>query len=392
MKTETLRWPELDVLRGFALFGILMVNFPFFAMPEAGFGGYVASTFPSWWDRAAHFVIQWLFDGKFVLIFSFLFGWGLHTQMSRGADFKPRYLRRMIGLFLIGLAHAVFLFVGDILVTYAVVGLVLLKARDWPVRKLIHAAAWMWLLTVVSHAGLGYLLETVPPWTAEEIQRMVDINSRGTFSEILSYRMVELMALYAVTPFLFAPQVLGAFFVGLAAAKTFANQGVHSIQPHAREIIRWLTIPALAANAAYAALSVFPHLIPHSETLSMLGRGLFTPLLTAVYMSVAVLLLTGNASQGLARLLGGEGRISLSVYVGESVLAGLVVYSYGLGLYGQIGPAFGIFICVLIYVLLVVLGNAWLSAFKLGPLEWILRSITEARFMPMMRESAVKPP
>jgi uncharacterized protein len=312
--------------------------------------------------------------------------------MSRGADFKPRYFRRMVGLFLIGLAHAVFLFVGDILVTYAVVGLVLLKARDWPARKLIRAAAWMWLLTAVSHAGLGYLLEIVPPLTAEETQRMVDINSRGTFFEILSYRAVELVALYAVTPFLFAPQVLGAFFVGLAAAKTFANQGVDSIRPHARKIIRWLTIPALAANAAYAALSTFPHVMPHSGTLSMLGRGLFTPLLTAVYMSAAALLLTGNASQGLARLLGGEGRISLSVYVGESVLAGLVVYSYGLGLYGQIGPAIGMLICVLIYALLVVFGAAWLNVFKLGPLEWVLRSITEARFVPMTREASVRPP
>ena len=98
MNSAPVRIPALDALRGFALFGILIVNAPFFLTPEGSFGNYSALTFPGWQNRAAEFLTAWLFDGKFILIFSFLFGWGLHTQMSRGAEFKARYLRRLLGL------------------------------------------------------------------------------------------------------------------------------------------------------------------------------------------------------------------------------------------------------------------------------------------------------
>ncbi len=79
------RIAALDALRGIALFGILIVNAPFFLMPDAAMGNYGQLTFPGWHNRAAEFVMSWLLDGKFILIFSFLFGWEPHTQMGRGA-------------------------------------------------------------------------------------------------------------------------------------------------------------------------------------------------------------------------------------------------------------------------------------------------------------------
>src|SRR5262249_16351916 len=85
--------------------------------------------------------IQWLFAGKFVLIFSFLFGWGVHTQAAREA-FRARYLRRLLGLFLIGVVHAAFFFHGDILTAYAILGVFMLRPvlRHCPVRKLVRSA------------------------------------------------------------------------------------------------------------------------------------------------------------------------------------------------------------------------------------------------------------
>jgi uncharacterized protein len=162
MTTNSNRIPALDALRGFALFGILLVNAPFFLMPEGSFGSYGSTVFPGWHNRAAEFLVAWLCDGKFILIFSFLFGWGLHTQMGKGTEFKTHYMRRLFGLFLIGLAHAIFLFVGDILVTYAVLGLPLYLMRNWPVRKLIIAAICLWTLSIITQATLGALLATLP--------------------------------------------------------------------------------------------------------------------------------------------------------------------------------------------------------------------------------------
>src|SRR5215813_5674600 len=100
MTAVSARLPAIDALRGIALFGILVVNLAAFhsGLSMAIGGGGIA-------DSATNAVILWLFTGKFILIFSFLFGWGVHTQAAREA-FRARYLRRLLGLFLIGVVHA----------------------------------------------------------------------------------------------------------------------------------------------------------------------------------------------------------------------------------------------------------------------------------------------
>src|SRR5215510_7495775 len=135
MTAVSARLPAIDALRGIALFGILVVNLAaFHSGLSMAVGGSAA-------DSATNTVILWLFTGKFILIFSFLFGWGVHTQAAREA-FRARYLRRLLGLFLIGVVHAAFFFSGDIMTTYAILGLFMLRPvlRDWPVRKLVRSA------------------------------------------------------------------------------------------------------------------------------------------------------------------------------------------------------------------------------------------------------------
>src|SRR5215468_6527542 len=114
MTAVSARLPAIDALRGIALFGILLVNMAGFHSGISGGPGAAGS--------ATGAVIMWLFTGKFILIFSFLFGWGVHTQAAHEA-FRARYLRRLLGLFLIGVVHGAFLFFGDILATYAILGL-----------------------------------------------------------------------------------------------------------------------------------------------------------------------------------------------------------------------------------------------------------------------------
>lgn len=81
--------PQLDALRGFALFGILVVNAPFFFAPDGSIGTYYLQTFPGWPNRAAEFLVSWLFDGKFILIFSFLFGWACTPRWAAVLDSRP---------------------------------------------------------------------------------------------------------------------------------------------------------------------------------------------------------------------------------------------------------------------------------------------------------------
>jgi uncharacterized protein len=368
------RFPQLDAMRGIALFGILLVNAPFFLMPEGSFGTYALQKFPGWHNRAAEFITSWLFDAKFILIFSFLFGWGLHTQMQRGEGFERRYFLRMLGLLIIGLMHAVFLFVGDILVTYAVLGVALFLMRDWSSRKLLIAAGVLWVVSIVAQAALGALVLMFPESLANYSQ-LVQLHRYGSFIAITEQRIEDVIGLYMVTPFLFMPQVLGMFCAGLAAAKTYGPQGnLEAAKPLARQVLKWLWLPALALNALYA---VAMNSLIFNAAIGLGMRGAFAPLLTAVYMSAAVFLFSNSRAALVSKIFAGEGRMSLSIYIGESVVMGFIALSYGLGMYGLISPSVGIALCVAVYAVLLLLASLWRKVFALGPMEWVLRSITE---------------
>jgi uncharacterized protein len=373
----THRIPALDSLRGIALFGILVVNAPFFFYPEGTFGTYALQKFPGTINRAAEFLTTWLFDGKFILIFSFLFGWGLHSLMGR-EGFAPRYFRRLLGLLIIGVLHGVFLFLGDILVTYAVLGVPLYFMRDWSVKRLTKAAACFIALSIFTQGTLGLLALTFPEELANYSQ-LVQLHRYGSFADILANRVQDLVLLWLITPFLFAPEVMGMFLLGLAAAKTFTNDPtLETAKPLARKILLWLTGPALALNALYAVAS---NTLIFNSAMALAMRGAFVPLLTLVYLSAALLLLTNDRWRNALSIFGGDGRISLSVYIGESIIMGLIALSYGLGYYGYLNPPKLLLLCVFVYAGLSLLGSLWLRAFKLGPLEWVLRSITDARFV-----------
>jgi uncharacterized protein len=374
--------PQLDALRGFALFGILLVNAPFFFAPDGSIGTYYLEAFPGWPNRAAEFLTSWLFDGKFILIFSFLFGWGLHTQMGRGADFAPRYFRRLAGLFLIGLAHAVLLFVGDILVTYAILGIPLYFMRNLPVRTLVEITIVLWILSIVTQAGLGLTIMHFPTGFAD-YGSMVTLHQTGTFTDIVNQRIHDLIGLYLVTPFLFAPEVMGMFLLGLAAAKTYGPTGsLESAKPLARQALTWLWLPGITLNALYAFSN---NTLVFNAAIALGMRGAFVPLLTLTYISAALLILDHPGIAKAAKFLGGEGRMSLSIYVGESVVMGFLALSYGLGLYGRIGSAVAVAVCIAVYTTLMMAANLWLSVFRLGPMEWLLRSITEGKPVSLTR-------
>jgi uncharacterized protein len=369
------RIPALDSLRGIALFGILVVNAPFFFYPEGVFGTYALQNFPGLINRAAEFVTTWLFDGKFILIFSFLFGWGLHSLMQ-GEGYGPRYLRRLLGLLIIGVLHGIFLFVGDILVTYAILGMPFYWMRNWPVKKLITAATCFFALSVVTQGALGYLILQFPVELADYSANL-NLHRTGSFGAITAHRIEELLFLWLATPLLFAPQVLGMFLLGLAAAKHFAEDPtLERAKPLARRLVTWLLFPALALNALYAVAN---NTLIFNAAIAFTMRGAFVPLLTLAYLSAALLLLTNPRWNRIAQIFGGDGRISLSVYIGESVVMGFIALSYGLALYGTLSPSVLLLLCAIVYAVLLALGSLWLRHFKLGPLEWILRSITEAR-------------
>jgi uncharacterized protein len=361
------RASEVDIVRGFALLGICVVNMPYLGQPLAD----LLTPSDAMHDRAAQFVVSAFFEGKFFPLFSFLFGWGVAVQMERGGpDFLPRYLRRLAGLLLIGVAHAVLVFIGDILILYAGLGLLILPLRHWPAARLMALAAGLAALGAVTLAMLAVGLSAVtPPPT-------IGAGYLGGFGDAVRQRLEEWPLGFAFVLLFNGPLTMAAFCVGLAAAKTGFLQPGSAVFAAWHRRLPWLLGIGLPLNLLYAA-----------SVLGWLGEGLLAvaafaglavagPCLAAAYL---ILIVQAARAGRLGAGMGAAGRMSLTAYVAEGVLAGLIFNGYGLGLHGQFDQA-GLFgIAVLVYLAVHVLCAAWLRFARQGPLEALLRAITGGR-------------
>ena len=259
------RLAHVDALRGFALFGILIVNIGVFSSPFYG-AGMADPAYSRPLDLAVRWLIAWLFETKFYLLFSFLFGYSFTLQMSAAersqAAFAPRFLRRLAGLALLGLAHAVLFYQGDILLTYALLGLGLLLCRRMDPKRALRAALWLIVLAASVWAILGVLsfLDPVPAGyqALYKAEALASIEAyRGTIGTTISQHIKELtesvwfMVLFVQGPFVFA-----MFLVGYALGRRNALADPWQ-QPRALWLLCALgLLPGLAGSALYATSSL----------------------------------------------------------------------------------------------------------------------------------------
>ncbi len=202
----------VDILRGFALFGILLVNMELFSHPIQSFVLPADPNMP-WYDQVAQWLVRFLAEGKFYALFSFLFGLGLTLQMgrveARGGRFAPLYARRLLVLLVIGVIHAFFIWIGDILMLYALLGFVLLLFRKAKPRTLLIWAVIFWALPILfnfgsaglialarSDPGAGAQIDTVfanqiVAYQAEAVHALA-VYSGGTFAEITAQRASDM--------------------------------------------------------------------------------------------------------------------------------------------------------------------------------------------------------
>ncbi|MFI2910091.1 DUF418 domain-containing protein [Streptomyces sp. PDY-4] len=373
---------ELDVLRGFALFGILVVNARLMGDPYTALGGGPGASVP---DRVAAWTVTALFTAKFYVLFSFLFGYSfvLQERSARraGAAFAPRHLRRTAGLFVLGAGHAVLLHPGDILTTYAVLALVLYGLRGLSVRAALRVAAA--LLLVLSALLLGYGLLTVAltepvtaagyaPRAATQIAAL-----RGDAGSVLGAHLRDLPAAVGAD-LLYAPAMLAAFLAGSAAARSrLVERRGRDREWLRRTALRCLP-PGLAGGVAAACCASGPldsrwFLVGQAVTV------LTAPALTASYACGLLLLLPRCEDRLPAVALAAAGRMALSHYLTQSLVLAWVFTGYGLGLYDRAGPATVLAGCVLLYAAQLALAAALSTRVRYGPAELVLRTVTLGR-------------
>lgn len=391
----TERWPLLDALRGFALLGILFGNLMWFtgyavlpAADRAALGTAGA-------DELAAQLVHFAVDGKFYALFALLFGAGFAVQSRRtqrsASGFRRFFARRSGVLLAFGVLHATLVWFGDILSVYALTGLCLLSFRgrsdrcllSWSVALLLAPAAWgaLWLWLPSGREGYGPV-DALPAFGG------------GGYSEVLRANWAFLkerwfLLLYEGRCF----RLLGLFLLGYWAAR----RGVFGRPAAHRRLLRAALWSGLAVGvpANWALGALFPDVPLRPQSAAGVLRGalqaLGVPALSLAYAAAFALASASPRLRRLVRLFAPAGRMSLTHYVGQSIVGAALFYGIGFGLWGRVGAAWSGVLALAIFAAQALASSLWLRRFRFGPLEWLWRSLSYGRPLPMRLPRAGDP-
>ncbi|MET9934792.1 MULTISPECIES: DUF418 domain-containing protein [unclassified Streptomyces] len=377
------RLTDLDALRGFALLGIVVVNATYFASAFHG-TGIADPAITTAADRTVSRLITFLFETKFYLLFSFLFGYSFTLQRlsaeHRGTRFTAAFLRRLAALFAIGAAHAVLLFTGDILTTYALLGLVLLAAGRLRTRTAAIAACTLLILAAAVYATLGTLQAAYGPANTLDA-RTVTAQAHhsatllaGHPAQVITSHLQELPDTAALLLLFQAPCALAMFLFGLAA-------GQHGLlaRPARTTVLRRIQLIGFPVGLAGAAL--YTHAADHwagtpTESYALAVDVLTAPALAAAYVATLLRLLKGRHGHRITSALVPAGRMALSNYLAQSTVLAVVFTGYGFAAIGRLSPLTVLVLSLTLYVLQLCVSAQWMRTHAYGPLEWVLRAAT----------------
>lgn len=393
------RLAALDILRGFALFGVLFVNVQLAF--RSAMERYELSAHP--WPGMLNAVVDDLrllfFDGKFMSLFSMLFGAGLALQLSRaearGASFGPFVFRRMGALLLFGALHIALFWWGDILHVYAVAGVVsLFFARRSPLTVFVWALGFLALPLVAFTIMMLAQGQSPPAPNAAELDKLRAV----VLDNVAGYSAPGWLAVakHRIHDYLRqAPQRGGdvpfaftSFLLGMAAHKA----GILRAPEQHRGTLKRALVVALCLGLPMTAMRYWGQRVPLTEPSWARRIGFMVTPTSMIVLGVAYaagLLLFLSREKWRARLsfLAYPGRMALSNYLAQSVVNTFVFYGFGLGLYDKMTPAGGALLALTLYAVQILLSYLWLSRFQFGPVEWLWRSLTYGAMQPWRKRA-----
>lgn len=401
----------IDVLRGFALLGILLANLELMSAPLFArvLDPPAAGTVDAWVIQTLTLLVH----GKFFTLYALLFGVGFFTQMKRAEQRAGRVvyavlLRRMAALLGIGLVHAVLIWSGDVLVLYALLGLPLLVFRHASRRRLLASAVVLYLVPQLwNHQPARP--RTVRDGSAAVLARTADLQKaelrksstiaveayRGSYSDAVKQRLRELKVLYRNMG-TGAMAVFSMFLLGLWVARKGL---LHQPEAH-RRFLRRACILSLGLGLSFCLVWLLfsvgqlgaPEKPPLVAYLLRVAGGVGAPLLMVGYLTGVTLLLLRERWRRWLAALAPAGRMSLSNYLFQSLVGTSLFYGHGLGLYGRVQPVGLVLIAFALYLAQLVFSRWWMEHFLFGPVEWIWRSLTYGRRQPMRRPACAPLP
>ncbi len=417
------RFYSMDMLRGIAVLGILVMNIYAFAMPFAAYnnplvmGGTDALNLGTW------FFTHIIFDQKFLAIFSMLYGAGmimmLDRAVARGAKGGRIFYRRSFWLLLFGMVHAYFIWFGDILFGYAVSGMIVFLFRNKKAKTLIISGVVFLiigtLLTVASSVFMSQL-----KGAAEEAERLIaageevpaelmqlkdewDLNRafmdpgeeeltkditayKGTYAEILDFRVpMAVMMQLSGTFFFILWRAGGLMLIGMGLMRLGIVNGQRDAGFYRKMMLiaYGIGLPMML----YSAYDLYQH---DFDNFYFFGWGMMPNYWGSVAIALGHVALVNylfktNKMQGLLNRFSHVGQMAFTNYLMQSIILTTVFYGYGLNLYTEI-PRFAQMGFVLVVIVLqIIYSRWWLERYKFGPAEWLWRSLTYWKRQPFIR-------
>ena len=390
------RFIILDALRGFALLGICMANFPEFSLytflsPEAA-----ASMPTAVQDKITRYLLYIFVDGKFYTLFSLLFGIGfsiiIRNAERKGVNGFRIFYRRMGMLMLFGLLHLMFIWSGDILLLYALLGMLLPFFRQMPDKKLLGWALFFLILPI----GVDLVCEITRTNLALPFIRLQetycaeygingtnfaywlhDAEDYGTVFQFLVQGACVRMQEFIIGNRYF--KVLGLFLVGFYIGRNRIYADLEGRKTLLVKVCRLGLIIGLPCSLLYAWSSMGGH--PLSDTLHSLFYFISVYPLGFAYAAGLCLLYLRVKSLSIWKWLAAPGRMALTNYIGQSVIGMFLFYGIGLGWGSTIGLLQTEVIVLAVFLFQMLFSRLWLSGFKFGPLEWIWRMLTYGKWL-----------
>lgn len=398
----------IDVLRGFALFGVLLANMAWLSGDFIVMTRERAASLPTAAiDPYAKYLINFFVDMKANTIFAFLFGLGFSVQMmraeGRGQRIAPVYARRLAVLLLLGLAHMLLLWYGDILHLYALMGFALLFFRRRSETTLLATGATLAVLPWAVFLSLPWFVASVGgPQAAAEIaafeanraqafEPRLAVFQHGGYFDVLREHLRFNLEEYFLSGFFlcFAFYVLGRFLLGLYVGRRRLLHDSAAHLPLFRRLLKWGLVVGVVGNAAFTALSVLEDRGAISMASGWMAAGqalaaVGIPAMSCFYVSSIVLLFQRPAWQRRLLWLAPVGRMALTNYLTQTLFHLFIFYGYaGLGLIGRVGTSLCIPLSLAVFALQIVFSRWWLARYRFGPAEWLWRTLTYGRRQPM---------
>lgn len=396
----------MDVLRGIAILGIFIANLQFFSYYSSTASG--AYIYPAL-DKKFTFLHAMFIEGKFYSIFSLLFGWGIALQMSRSKSDDSTTVkfikRRLWFMMLLGSIHLLFIWIGDIVAFYAMLGFILVALRKKSNKKLLIIGISLILSPIIIYfLKMKFLWLNAPAGILFEASKYLQAHFAGITNgqdetaiikqshSIITNVKVNM----ANAPFRYAylffvsriPKVLGMMLIGFVIGRS----GIFKkLSEYKKQLVWFIVIGLIVSIPANYMLAKYMEHPEHYYNLKIEGwyetivYAFGVAPLAMVYAIVIALLFQQKFLQKIFVLMAPVGKMAFSNYIFHSIIGIVTFYGIGFGYMQQVGSFALTIFAVIVFIFQIIYSTIWLKYFEFGPVEWLWRSLTYGKQQKMLK-------